>query len=121
LIPGIWRYAHDDYLQALLEWGTVGAIFWGVLLFGAMAQLFIHWRMRHDLSTSDRVLAFVSLLALLGVAAHAVVDFPLQIASLQLYACVCVGLGWASGHWEGTLIHHSLQGKIRNANLEPLK
>jgi len=109
-IPGIWRYAHDDYLQTLLEWGWFGSIFWAVLFFGAIAQLFIHWRKRRDLSTSDRVLAFVSGLALLGVAAHAIVDFPLQIASLQLYVAVCIGLGWGSRHWEPTH-HHSTKAR----------
>jgi len=104
LIPGIWRYAHDDYLQTLLEWGWVGSIALAVLFFGAMAQLFVNWRKRRDWSTSDRVLALVSGLALAGVAAHAVVDFPLQIASLQLYAAVCVGLGWGSGKWEGVIV-----------------
>jgi hypothetical protein len=103
LIPGIWRYAHDDYLQTVLEWGWVGAVFWAVVFFGGMALLFIHWRKRWDLSTSDHVLTLVSGLALAGVAAHAVVDFPLQIASLQLYAGVCTGFGWGSGRWEGTL------------------
>jgi hypothetical protein len=106
LIPGIWRYAHDDYLQTLLEWGWVASVFWGVLFFGAMMQLFTNWRKRRDLSTSDRVLAFVSGLALGGVAVHALVDFPLQIASLQLYTGVCVGLGWGSSRWEGVLTHH---------------
>jgi NADH:ubiquinone oxidoreductase subunit 6 (subunit J) len=110
LIPGIWRYAHDDYLQTLLEWGWFGSIFWAVVFFGAIVQLFIHWRKRRDLSTSDRVLAFVTGLALLGVALHAVVDFPLQIASLQLYAAVCVGFGWGCRQWEGTL-HHSSKSR----------
>lgn len=105
LIPGIWRYAHDDYLQTLLEWGWVASIFWGVVFFGAMLQLFTHWRKRRDLSTADRVLVFVTGLALAGVAVHALVDFPLQIASLQLYAGVCVGLGWGCGRWEGVLTH----------------
>jgi len=103
LIPGIWRYAHNDYLQTILEWGWVSAFFWAILFFGAMAQLFIHWRRRWDLSTSDHVLVFVSGLALAGVAMHALVDFPLQIASLQLYAGVCAGFGWGSGRWEGTV------------------
>jgi O-antigen ligase len=107
LIPGIWRYAHDDYLQTLLEWGWAGAIFWALLFFGAMAQLFIHWRKRRDLSTADRVLVFVSGLALAGVAAHAIVDFPLQIASLQLYAGVCVAFGWSSSQWEGVSTHQA--------------
>jgi hypothetical protein len=107
LIPGIWRYAHDDYLETMLEWGWVGAIFWAVVFFGAMALLLIQWRRRRDLSTSDRVLAFVSALALAGVAAHALVDFPLQIASLQLYAGVCVGLGWGCSRWQGIAPHSS--------------
>jgi len=107
LIPGIWRYAHNDYLQTLLEWGWLGSIFWAVIFFGALAQLFINWRRRRDLSTSDQVLAFVSALALCGVLAHAFVDFPLQIASLQLYAGVCVGFGWGCHQWEGTLVHRS--------------
>jgi O-antigen ligase len=105
LIPGIWRYAHDDYLETLLEWGWVASIFWAVIFFGAMAQLFNQWRRRRDLSTSDRVLAFTSVLALAGVAAHAFVDFPLQIASIQLYAGVCVGLGWGCRRWEGLIAH----------------
>ncbi|MGA3169618.1 MAG: O-antigen ligase family protein [Chthoniobacteraceae bacterium] len=103
LIPGIWRYAHNDYLQCLLEWGWFGSIFWAVLLFGALARLFIYWRKRRDFGTADHVLAFVSALALAGVAAHALVDFPLQIASLQLYAAVCAGFGWGISKWEGAV------------------
>jgi O-antigen ligase len=107
LIPGIWRYAHNDYLQTLLEWGWMGAILWAIVLFGALAQLVHYWRKRRDLSTSDRVLCFMTMLALSGVAAHAMVDFPFQIMSLQLYAGVCVGFGWGCGRWEGTLAHRS--------------
>lgn len=104
-IPGIWRYAHDDYLQSLLEWGWFGSLFWAVLFFGGMALLFFNWRTRRNLGTSDHVLIFVCALALTGVALHAVVDFPLQIASLQLYTAVCVGFGWGSSRWEGLVSH----------------
>ena len=107
LIPGIWRYAHDDYLQTILEWGWVGAIPWAILFFGTFAEIYRNWKRRRDLSTSDRVLAFVTGTALLGAAAHAIVDFPFQIASLQLYAGVCAGFAWSSAHWEGTMVHHS--------------
>ena len=101
LIPGIWRYAHDDYLQALLEWGWLGAIPLAILFFGAMANLFLQWRRRRDLSFSDRILVFASVTALAGVAIHAVMDFPLQIASLQLYVCVLAGFGWSCPRWSG--------------------
>ncbi len=103
LIPGIWRYAHNDYVQTVLEWGWAGAMLWAVLFFGGFALVFLNWRRRWDLSTTDHVLLLVTGLALAGVAAHALVDFPLQIASLQLYVAVCLGFGWGSRNWEGTL------------------
>jgi O-antigen ligase len=106
-IPGIWKYAHNDYMQTVLEWGWLGAAVWGVFFFGGMAQVWIHWRKRWDLSTTDHVLLLVTGLALAGVAAHAFVDFPLQIASLQLYVGVCLAFGWGSGTWEGTLASRS--------------
>ena len=101
LIPGVWRYAHDDYMQAVLEWGWLGAIPLAVLFFGAIAHLFLQWRRRRNFSFSDGVLVLVSGLALAGVAIHAVIDFPLQIASLQLYVCVLAGFGWGCRQWSG--------------------
>lgn len=98
-IPGIWRYAHDDYLQTLIEWGWLGAGLWSLLFFGGMARLFSNWRKTRAFGTSDRVLLFTSGLALAGVALHALVDFPLQIASLQLYAATYIGFGWGSDAW----------------------
>lgn len=102
IIPGIWRYAHNDYLQTLIEWGWLGAIPWALLFFGAVTMLFVSWRKRAYYSTSDRVLLFTSLLSLSGIAIHSLIDFPLQIASLQLYAATLVGFGWGSRFWKQT-------------------
>ena len=33
-LNGILRYAHQDYLQAILEWGAVGFLLWAVLIGG---------------------------------------------------------------------------------------
>jgi O-antigen ligase len=93
-IRGIWRFAHQDYLQTLLEWGWAGASVWAVLFFGGLLRCFLICR---RLRFSESALFFGSGLALAGVALHALVDFPLQIASLQLYAAVYLGLGWGAG------------------------
>lgn len=97
-IRGVWRYAHQDYLQTAVEWGWVGATLWAVLFAGGWrGALFAAGRA--DLAHEDRTLSFVATVALSGVALHALVDFPLQIASLQLYVAVYLGLGWGSRHW----------------------
>jgi hypothetical protein len=97
---GYWRYAHDDYLQTAMEWGWIGSVFW-VLLFGGglFRGLRTYLRSQGVLQSADRILLFTSLVALLGIALHALVDFPLQIASLQLYASVYLGLAWGSSEW----------------------
>ncbi len=106
-IAGIWRYTHNDYLQTLIEWGLAGAIVWAVLFFWGMARCFACCRPppmprlpKPDAPprarTRDRLVLFCAGLSLAGVAIHALVDFPLQIASLQLYVAVFLGLGWSS-------------------------
>ena len=95
-----WRYAHDDYLQTVIEWGWAGFGVCAVLFGGGVVcGLTTFFRGKSILPTSDRVLLFASVTALFGIAVHALVDFPLQIASLQLYAAVLLGTCWGSRQW----------------------
>src|SRR5204862_2733230 len=96
-----------DYLQTILEWGWLGSALWGLFFFSGIAVAVrnllkpgkaVKWRPRY------RVLLPVTILALLGIALHALVDFPFQIASLQLYVAVYLGICWGTSRWEGTVV-----------------
>lgn len=87
-IEGIWRFAHQDYLQAIIEWGFIGAAVLGAIFVRGLARAFMGSSIP-GASESERTIRFATGLALLGIALHAVIDFPLQMACLQLYV-VCL-------------------------------
>ena len=99
-IDGIWRYLHADYVQTLLEWGILGTIMWSVIFFGGILRGIRAYCARDAEANSQQNLFLPAiLLALAGVAIHALIDFPLQIASIQLYVAVYLGLCWG---WTAT-------------------
>jgi hypothetical protein len=100
-----WIHAHHDYLQTVIEWGYLGALFWGILFAAALWNGALHLKRvnsaqngsseNHSPSHSrHRLLMFCTILAILGVLLHAFVDFPLQIASIQFYVAVLLGICW---------------------------
>ena len=99
--PGTWRFLHEDYLQTLLEWGWLGAILWALLFFGGITVAIRSYKeyARMEWTPRRRVLQPLAIIALLGVALHALLDFPLQIESIQLYVATYLGLCWGSSSW----------------------
>jgi hypothetical protein len=92
-IWGYWSQAHQDYLQTLVEWGFCGTVLWFLLFANSIARAcWAFLRRQRMWDGRSRALAFASLLALGSVLVHAMVDFPMQIASLQLYTSVVLGL-----------------------------
>jgi len=101
-VNGVWRFLHDDYLQTLLEWGRVGSVLWGAFLFGGLFFAVRNLRSVHAIDWSPRRRIFLPLICLsLGATAiHATVDFPLQIASIQLFVFTYLGVCWGSNLWK---------------------
>jgi hypothetical protein len=100
-VPGSWRFLHEDYLQTVMEWGWIGSALWALLFFGGIAIGVLsykryatrHWMPRR------RVMQSLVIVALAGVATHALVDFPFQIESIQLYVATYLGVCWGSSLW----------------------
>lgn len=95
-----WKYAHQDYLQTLVEWGWLGATLWGALLGGGLLYGLLRLaKVYKSFLLEDRLFLGASCLALVGICLHAMVDFPLQIASLQLFAAMACAVVWTCGSW----------------------
>jgi hypothetical protein len=102
-VPGTWRFLHEDYLQTTLEWGWLGSSLWALLFLGGITEGIRSYKKyaARDWTPRRRLLQPFSIIALIGVALHALVDFPLQIASIQLYVSTYLGLCWGSALWRG--------------------
>ena len=101
LASGSWRFLHEDYLQTAIEWGWAGSAIWMLLFFGGITAAILSLRKREarEWSWRRRLTLPLVVIALAGVALHALMDFPLQIESIQLYAAVYLGLCWGSARW----------------------
>jgi hypothetical protein len=100
-VPGTWRFLHEDYLQTLVEWGWLGSSLWALLFFGGITVGIRSYKKYAATGwiPRRRVLQPLVITALLGVTLHALVDFPLQIESIQLYVATYLGLCWGSTLW----------------------
>lgn len=96
LFHGYWRHAHNDWYQTVIEWGWLGAALWGGLIAGGLLRVVRALSgQRRRLLGRGSVLLAMSAVAWAGLLIHATVDFPLQIASIQLLAVVLLALMWA--------------------------
>jgi hypothetical protein len=103
-VPGTWRFLHEDYLQTALEWGWLGSTLWALLFLGGIAVGIRSYRKyaARNWTPRRRLLQPFIIIALIGGALHALVDFPFQIASIQLYVATYLGFCWGSSLWRGT-------------------
>jgi len=94
-----WSYASNDYLQTLVQWGAAGFLAWGVLALGSLRGA----KPPHPSAETsnpafdiDQLLIRCARIALLGVFIHALFDYPLEVASLELDTAFYLALNWAT-------------------------
>ncbi len=92
-LHGFWKYAHEDYLQTVIEYGYLGTAVWTLFFFGGLFQA-LRKTADHTFATKDRLRYGVAVLALSAIALHSLADFPLQIASIQFYVTVFLAFAW---------------------------
>jgi len=90
-------YAHEDYLQTVLEWGWLGTVWWTLLVAGGLYRAFRSYAQRELFSSkTDRHLVLAAILGVCGTLVQSLVEFPLQVTSLRLFFLVLLALCWAS-------------------------
>jgi hypothetical protein len=91
------QFAHTDWLQTVVEWGILGALAWGILVGGGLWEALRSLResrvKKVEIGSREAMVAGVAT-ALGGLLLHALIDFPLQIPSIQLYFVVLLALAW---------------------------
>ncbi len=90
-------FAHEDYLQTVLEWGWLGTVWWTLLVAVGLYRA-IRTYARRELfpSKTDRHLVLAAILGVCGTLVQAAIDFPLQVASIRLFFLVLLAFCWAS-------------------------
>ena len=94
---GLREYAHEDYLQTVLEWGWMGTLWWVLLVGGGLYRGIRSYSQRELFaSKTERHLILAAILGICGTLAQSLIDFPLQIASIRLFFLVLLAFCWAS-------------------------
>ncbi len=90
----VWCHAHNEYLQATVEWGWIGALLLIALVWVPALRLCrIAWNLKLQ---QHREGWLVTGLAggLIGVLLHAGIDIPMQSPVVAVSVALLAGIGW---------------------------
>jgi hypothetical protein len=119
-IPGFWRNAHNDYLQTLLEWGSIGSGLWALLgvtcAIGALRIVaFPSKTDPNERQSTRRLLAGAAMLGLTFAMLHALVDFPWQHRATRFLITLVMGLAASSAIQTSRRAGERLSGKAERS------
>jgi len=89
-----WKFAHQDTLQTMLEWGWIGGSLWISLGVGVCISIFKKMKkLQNQFFSSRYTFRAAAFTSLIGVALHAQMDFPLQVLGVQVIVAAVAGFG----------------------------
>ena len=97
IITGVWVYAHNDYLQTLIEWGAFGTGLFAACIIGGCVILvseLLFYRKVHSKRRFIHMRCY--LIAMVIFLVHATIEFPFQIESLAVIFSIMLGVAWAA-------------------------
>ena len=90
--------AHNDYVEFISELGLIGVLLMLWLMLAAIIAMVRVFSSKSQLRQEDQVMVMVVAVAVIGIAANALVSFPLQqpitIAITMLYVGILAGAVW---------------------------
>ncbi len=90
----IYDHAHSDYLELLAEQGLIGTLLLGTAVLVLLGRIVNAFQVRHDRFL--RGILFGSLVGMLAMLIHAVVDFNFRIPANAAWFFVLAGMGTAA-------------------------
>lgn len=107
--PYFANHAHNDIAEAVLEAGIPALILMALFVVWIVRKSFQVWRERADAEHElDLALKRASILALVLLALHSFVDYPLHTTAMATVAAICCGLLMPAAH----SVHHRVGGAI---------
>ncbi len=88
-------YAHNDYLQFILE-GGIAALLLAAVVIIALLKAYRAMRVRRD--PLYRGVGFASLMGIVAILIHSTVDFNLQIPANAMMFMLLLALAWIASH-----------------------
>ncbi|MDL5047215.1 O-antigen ligase family protein [Oscillatoria amoena NRMC-F 0135] len=99
------EYAHNDYIETLVESGVMGAVFWALVLI-VVSIIVVRGILRLQ-SRFRSALAKAAVLSLVGMLIHAGLDFPFQMGGLSLTFAGLLGISLGAIHSSSIKIDES--------------
>jgi O-antigen ligase len=91
---GYYDHAHNDYVEILTDYGIIGASLFGILAASSLWQALQTLRTRRN--PMAKGIALASLMVIIYMLLHSLVDFNLQIPANALLFTVIIAMGWSA-------------------------